>query len=1174
VKMKPNLKKYFEEIQEKTKKAYAIAQKAREKGYDPEKKVDIPLAKNMAERVIRLVSAVASQLTQKNVVNNIINRIKELEKEYGILDWRVSLKIAEEIAKEKFCKFNSQLEAAEAGIRTGFAYHTLGTVASPLEGFTGIKVRKRADGKEYWALFFSGPIRSAGGTGASVCVLIADHVRKKLGIPTYDPTENEIQRIVTEVYDFHTRITNLQYLPSEEEITFLVKHLPVQIDGDPSEKIEVSQYKDIKRIETNKLRNGVCLVIAECLCQKAPKLWKQLSKWGKDFDLLHWSFLKEFIEIQKKAKAKLKEEKKEEKKEKAKITPDFTFMKDIVAGRPILTMPMRFGGFRLRYGRARNSGYSSAAIHPATMFVLKNYIAIGTQLKLERPGKGAVVAVCDAIEGPIVRLKDGTVLQLEKIPDKTLRREIDAILFLGDLLITYGDFLNRSHPLVPAGYCQEWWVQELEKAIVEEFGSLDLFKTSELTGITEPRLKEILSNPFYKQPTADEATTLSLRLTVPLHPKYTHFWKAITKSEFIEFIKALKQATKSDEKLIIPFSEKLKEIAEKLCIPHKAPAKQFIVFESAEAKTLSTLFENINSENIDANTLPENIIEAINSISKIKIRDKAGTFIGARMGRPEKAKLRKLTGSPHVLFPIGDEGGKLRSFQSAIEKGKVTAEFAIYKCEACDHITVLPKCEICDKPTKQLYYCRKCGLIPFEQCKHGKANPYMLKQIDIKTLMKHITKRIDTPLPALVKGVRGTSNKLHIPEHPAKGILRALHNVTVNKDGTIRYDMTQMGITHFTPREIGTPIEKLKELGYLYDVNGNPLEHEDQLLEIFPQDIILPACDTSPDEGADKVFFRVSKFIDDLLIKLYNLEPFYNLDSPSDLVGHLVLGLAPHTSAAIVGRIIGFSKTQGYLAHPLFHAAHRRDLDGDESCLILLLDALLNFSKQYLPAHRGGIQDAPLVITSTLIPSEVDDMVFDMDCCWRYPLELYYAAQEYKLPWEVKVEIVKERLGKETQYYGYGFTHPVTNINNGVRCSAYKTIPSMEEKLKGQMEIAELISAVDEHIVAELVIEKHFIRDIKGNLRKFSMQQFRCVQCNEKFRRPPLKGACPVCGGRIIFTIAEGSIVKYLEPSLSLAKKYNLSPYLKQSLELLKRRVEDVFGKPKETQLGLRKWFG
>ena len=132
----------------------------------------------------------------------------------------------------------------------------------------------------------------------------------------------------------------------------------------------------------------------------------------------------------------------------------------------------------------------------------------------------------------------------------------------------------------------------------------------------------------------------------------------------------------------------------------------------------------------------------------------------------------------------------------------------------------------------------------------------------------------------------------------------------------------------------------------------------------------------------------------------------------------------------------------------------------------------------------------------------------------------------------------------------------------------------MEEKLKGQMELAEKIRAVDTSDVARLVIEKHFIRDIKGNLRKFSQQMFRCVNCNEKYRRPPLIGKCIKCNGKVIFTISEGSIVKYLEPAISLAAKYDLPAYLKQSLELTKRRVEGVFGKDKEKQIGLGQWFG
>ena len=132
----------------------------------------------------------------------------------------------------------------------------------------------------------------------------------------------------------------------------------------------------------------------------------------------------------------------------------------------------------------------------------------------------------------------------------------------------------------------------------------------------------------------------------------------------------------------------------------------------------------------------------------------------------------------------------------------------------------------------------------------------------------------------------------------------------------------------------------------------------------------------------------------------------------------------------------------------------------------------------------------------------------------------------------------------------------------------------MEEKLKGQMELADKIRAVDAPDVARLVIEKHLIRDIRGNLRKFSMQQFRCSTCNEKYRRPPLIGKCLKCGGKIIFTISEGSIIKYLEPAISLADKYDLPSYLKQNLELTKRGVESLFGKEKEKQEGLGRWFG
>jgi DNA polymerase II large subunit len=428
--------------------------------------------------------------------------------------------------------------------------------------------------------------------------------------------------------------------------------------------------------------------------------------------------------------------------------------------------------------------------------------------------------------------------------------------------------------------------------------------------------------------------------------------------------------------------------------------------------------------------------------------------------------------------------------------------------------------------------------------------------------------------PTLIKGVRGTWNKDHILENIGKGILRAKHKLTVNKDGTIRYDMTEMGCTHFKPFEIGTSVEKLKQLGYLHDKDGKPLESEEQIIEIKPQDVILPACPEAADEGADKVLVRECAFIDELLERFYGLQPYYNVKTKADLIGQLVIGLAPHTSGGVIGRIIGFSKTQGCFAHPYWHAAQRRNFDGDETCIMLALDAFLNFSRQYLPDRRGGrTMDSPLVLSTVLDPTEVDTEVHGMDICSQYPLEFYEAALKNAWPWEVTIEQVKTRLGKVEQYEGISYTRESSDLNAGVRYSAYKSIPTMLEKLEGQLDLSRKLRGVNVEGVASLVIDKHFIRDIKGNLRKFTQQEFRCVVCNNKYRRTPLSGTCS-CGGRLLFTISEGSIKKYLDASMKLVAMDGVHSYMRQSMELLQRRIESIFGRDVTKQIELKEWFG
>ena len=61
-----------------------------------------------------------------------------------------------------------------------------------------------------------------------------------------------------------------------------------------------------------------------------------------------------------------------------------------------------------------------------------------------------------------------------------------------------------------------------------------------------------------------------------------------------------------------------------------------------------------------------------------------------------------------------------------------------------------------------------------------------------------------------------------------------------------------------------------KELGYEKDIYGNEIENNQQIIELKSQDLILPSCQESPNEGADKVLSRVASFIDDLCLSHFS----------------------------------------------------------------------------------------------------------------------------------------------------------------------------------------------------------------------------------------------------------------------------------------------------------------
>ncbi len=1094
-----DVRSYFQKLQDGVETSYRVARAARAKGFDPELDVEIPLTEDLASRVERLL--------HEYDVEGVARRIRELAKHHDREE--TAILVAKEMAARPA---PNKEKAVERAVRVGLAILTEGILVAPLEGLAGVKVKKNRDGSNYVDLFYAGPIRSAGGTGQALSVLIADVVRRELGIGKYLPTKEEVERFKEEI-PLYKQVQHLQYTPSDEEITLIVSNCPVGLNGEGTEEAEISGYRDLPRIETNRIRGGACLVIADGMCLKAPKIQKHVKKLRID----GWEFIDAYL--------KTKATHLEETKEDIGVGPNEKFIQDIVAGRPVLCHPSRAGGLRLRYGRTRATGLAALAMHPATMHILDDFIAIGTQVKTERPGKAGAISACDRLEGPLVVLKSGDFVEVnDAATAKRVAPDVRVIADLGEILVPFGEFLENNHVLMPGAFSLEWYGQLLQEKV-----------------ITLPE--------GWRDASAEQAIEWSRRYGIPLHPRWNLFWHDLTVEELRhlrQFIAS--QGTWSEGRLSLPPDEDIRELLVRLGAPFLLEESR-VVLERHTAPVLLCLGIARQEERwvLSEEPTAAEPLAYVSALAGFPIKARGPTRIGARMARPEKAAPRKMQPAPHSLFPIGHEGGAQRLVSEAVEKDAIEVEVGLRVCSRCGKRWFLPECS--------------CG-------GHTVARGLPAKQkIPLGDVLRQSLERLGEPKAPEIKAVMGMISRTKTPEPLEKGILRAKHEIFVFKDGTTRYDMTNLPLTHFTPAEAGIGVDAARRLGYERDAQGNPLEREDQVLELRPQDILVA-------DSCGEYLLRVAAFVDELLEKYYGIPPFYNAKTVEDLLGQLVVTLAPHTRGGVLARIVGFTKARACFAHPYMIAARRRNCDGDEDSLILLLDSLINFSRSFLPDKRGGLMDAPLVLTMRIDPNEIDKEAHNIDLMPTYPVALYQAAERFAHPKEVEpvIDTVSKRIGTVLQYEGFSYTHETSNVAAGPLDSAYGE-GNMMEKIDNQLDLALKIRAVDPNDVVARIVVHHFLPDLIGNLKAFSSQQVRCTKCGEKYRRMPLRGKCPACGGNLTLTVHESSVKKYLEISKKISNQFEVSNYLRQRIDLIEEAITSLFTNDKTQDLKLDDFF-
>jgi DNA polymerase II large subunit len=916
-----HIQAYYDTLQSEFETVQSIAAEARATGGDATEDIEIEFAADMAERCEKLLG-----------IDGLTERVRELEAHDDISREESALKLAAEIAEGDLGEYDDLEGKVDAAVRVGVALLTEGTVAAPIEGIAAVTLESADAGGEFIKVRYAGPIRSAGGTGQALSVLAADYVRQILDIDPYVPRREEVERTIAEIKLYDSEV-GLQYTPSEEDVRTIVSNLAVQLDADQATDREVGAYRDLERIEGNRARGGMCLTIAEGIAQKAAKLQKYTTG---DLNIEGWEWLSDLdlgVDMDSDGDTDDAADGEEEAAgpdlsfSADPIIPDPSkkFIKDVIGGRPIIAYPSEPGAFRLRYGRSRTAGLAASGISPASMVIVNEFLATGTQMKTERPGKAQAATPVDGLEGPTVRLTDGRVFRIDTEDEaREHADDVEEVIDLGEMAVPFGEYLENNHPLSPASFVAEWWALEVERA------------GGDPTLIDEETVS------------AEQAFKLADTHDVPLHPVFTYLWHDLTTDEYHTLAHAVEAAdTDDDGRLVIATEENRETInrsLEALLIPHTQHDTETVV----DARHTPALVRCC-----DSSVEEEDALDCVRTATGVTVRERAPTRIGVRMGRPEKSKRRekpRLSG----LVPLGGLGGKQRLLNEASEEAKARhnefhdrAKQAERKRrnyltnEDMDVGDVVENVNYRRDPetgdvtwrlinpetgnrTVQRRWCRNCSVDAGteEKCPScgEETQLWSRRAFDISDAFDDALERLGERRSAVgnIKGVKGLESETKIVEPLEKAILRAKYDLNCYSDGTARYDLSDLPLTAFRPEEIGTDVETLRDLGYETALDGADLQKDDQMVELKVQDVVVH-------HEAGEYLLRISKFIDDLLEKYYGLDRYYNAESIDDLIGTLMLGLAPHTSAGVLCRLIGYTDASAGYAHPFFHAAKRRN---------------------------------------------------------------------------------------------------------------------------------------------------------------------------------------------------------------------------------------------------------
>lgn len=964
--------------------------------------------------------------------------------------FNVGLKIAEEITLGKFGFFPND-KALELAVKAALCIVTKGVTLIPLIGITKVEIRRNGDGTLYPTLILSNLILKLPMWKVVYAIMVLDQIRKIFSLERFKIDSFGRERI--EDLLFEVQAYQLQKREKKDitiEVVSLLRNLPIQLEDENPQ--QMGYYRRKGRIFTKTIHNTSLTIIIEGII----KHHKRLFNLAKKLQLEGWDWLKDLHY------------------KNHVMIPDYM----------ILNVGSKEGSFRLRLGRNLFPHHRVVGVHPSIYDISEGKVNLNSMILTDVNEVPYRVSFIGTIEPPVIRLKNGDVIRLEE-QGQVKFDEISEILFWGDILCNKDTILRKAKH-VKEVFTEEEWLMTLGNALMKN-----------------PQVRETFSRRFKKlvtNPSAEEAFWISRNLKIPLHPRYQYFWQLLEIKDIIELRSAITFHVAGESEDVIGVANRsVKKLLERALIPHRL-VDEDVIIEGEDAKAI---YHTLCPEKeIDPSATYINVLDFLTALSGVHFKNKLSQFVGVAVKMPEKLEPSQITPPANVLFPVGD----FYEVENDLTKLEVihTNLVNLY-CEKCGIFSPFRTCNSCGELTKFVYYCESCHRISSNKvCEicGEKASPYFLRSVPVRRLLEAESQRLGLQPLEPLRGIKEIPSNIKIPEPLGKGIIRQYYALTIYKDSTIRYDAFNSYMITFKPKDVGVSIAKLKKLGYEKDILGNPLELETQLINLQPYDLIVP-------KEMTKFFTKVAKYIDELLTRYYGMEPYYKVESPDDLIGHLVVGMTRTTSAGIIGRIVGHTSDEVCYIHPKLDKILNQDRILIQYSYALLLDVLLNFSNSYIDPKEPI--NVPIFIQPIVRSKE------------------------------------KSKL----------YMHHKYHINLKKNPAYEEVFDDVNKRIMLQLELLKKTANLHYSDTSNIIFTKVVYPILLHLANVYTRQPFICTGCGRKFRRSPLNKKCPNCR-KEVRSISQLKTLSNILYNLREAIKTFSNSKTREKLELTIENIEGL----------------